>query len=114
MPSLQCGCEPNALDRSANRYTKPESSLYWPRIKHQTSDAHPWHTKATMRRTRDLKYVRRHGEQDELYDLRAAPRETRDVITDAAYAERLCERKERMLTRYQETCDVVPFDSDER
>src|SRR5690606_19902872 len=47
----------------------PSTSLYWPRIKHQIRDDHPWHTKAAMCRTRDFKYIRRLYEQDELYDL---------------------------------------------
>jgi arylsulfatase A-like enzyme len=92
----------------------PSVSLYWPRIKHQVTDDHPWHTKATMCRTRDFKYIRRLYEQDELYDLRADPQETRNLIENPAYAEVALRLRERMLTWYMETCDVVPFDVDER
>ncbi len=92
----------------------PSTSLYWPRIKHQITDEQPWHTKATMCRTRDYKYIRRLYEQDELYDLRADPQETRNLIDDPAYAEVAQRLKERMLTWYMATCDVVPFDIDQR
>ncbi len=92
----------------------PSTSLYWPRIKHQITDDHPWHTKATMCRTRDFKYIRRLYEQDELYDLRDDPQETRNLIDDPTYREVLLRLRERMLTWYMATCDVVPFDVDER
>jgi arylsulfatase A-like enzyme len=92
----------------------PSTSLYWPRIKHQITDDHPWHTKAAMCRTRDIKYIRRLYEEDELYDLRDDPQETRNVIHDPAYAEVLLQLKERMLTWYMATGDVVPYDVDER
>ena len=92
----------------------PSTSLYWPRIKHQITDEQPWHTKATMCRTRDYKYIRRLYERDELYDLRVDPQETRNLIDDPAYAEVAQRLKERMLTWYMATCDVVPFDIDQR
>ena len=92
----------------------PSVSLYWPRIKHQISDDAPWHTKAAMCRTREFKYIRRLYEQDELYDLRRDPQELHNLIDDPAYAEVLRTLKERMLTWYMETADVVPFDIDRR
>ncbi len=92
----------------------PSTSLYWPRIKHQVTDAAPWHTKATMCRTHRFKYIRRLYEADELYDLRSDPQETRNLINDPAYRETLLQLRERMLTWYMETVDVVPFEIDQR
>ena len=86
---------------------------YWPRVNLQTSEG-PEHTKAVMCRTRDIKYVRRLYEQDELYDLRDDPRELHNRIGDPALADVLAAHKERLLTFYQETCDAVPFDTDRR
>lgn len=87
--------------------------MYWPRVSLQCAEG-PEHTLATMCRTRDYKYVRRLYEQDELYDLRADPHELDNRIGDARLAGVLAELKERMLTFYQETCDVVPWDADQR
>lgn len=86
---------------------------YWPRVNLQSSEG-PEHTKAVMCRTRDYKYVRRLYEKDELYDLRADPRGLHNRIDDPALAGVLAAHKERLLTFYQETCDVVPFDTDRR
>ena len=89
------------------------SGLYWPRVNLQTSEG-PEHTKATMCRTAEFKYVRRLYEQDELYDLRKDPGELHNIIDDLAYADVVMQLTERMLTFYQETCDAVPHDTDER
>lgn len=89
------------------------SGLYYPRLKMQRSDG-PEHTKATMCRTREYKYVRRLYEPDELYDLRADPRELVNRIDDPALTPVLAELKERMLTFYQETADVIPWRADRR
>jgi hypothetical protein len=67
-----------------------------------------------MCRTKKYKYIRRHYEQDELYDLAKDPTECRNVIADPAYTEVLMELKERTLTWYMETCDVVPKTEDRR
>ena len=74
----------------------------------------PEHTKAVMCRTAAHKYVRRFYEQDELYDLQEDPRETRNLIDDAAYRGVLATLKERMLEWYMETGDVVPLEPDRR
>jgi arylsulfatase A-like enzyme len=87
--------------------------LYWPRVGLQQSEAGE-HTKAAMCRTRRFKYVRRLYESDELYDLAADPQELVNRIDDPALAGELARLKERMLTWYQETCDVVPHDADRR
>ncbi|MHB9133827.1 MAG: sulfatase-like hydrolase/transferase [Armatimonadota bacterium] len=110
-------CEGGRLDgemhcSESNTATLGASGLYWPRASLQ---AHiPEHTKATMCRTREFKYVRRLYESDELYDLRQDPGETHNHINDPAYAGILADLKDRLLTFYQETCDVVPFEMDRR
>ncbi len=88
--------------------------LYYPRLRLQTQDEVMHHTKAAMCRTKDYKYVRRFYETDELYDLNADPRETTNRIDDPSLADVLAVLKDRLLTWYQETCDVVPHESDER
>jgi arylsulfatase A-like enzyme len=87
--------------------------LYWPRLSLQRSEG-PEHTMAVMCRTKDFKYVRRLYEPDELYDLRTDPFELQNRIDDSSLAEVLWMLKERLLTFYQETCDVVPYRSDRR
>ncbi len=72
------------------------------------------HTKATMCRTADHKYVRRYYEQDELYDLTRDPGEQHNIIGDPGYRDTLLDLKEKMLTHYQGTCDVVPMETDDR
>jgi len=88
--------------------------LYWPRLTLQADDSHPYHTKAVMCRTREFKYVRRLYEPDELYDLRRDPDELRNVADDPAYGEAVSRLRDRLLTWYQETCDVVPRETDQR
>ncbi len=67
-----------------------------------------------MCRTADYKYVRRLYESDELYDLRADPDELDNRIDDPALAGVLTALKERLLTFFLETGDVVPHTSDRR
>ena len=89
------------------------SGLYWSRVQLQGSE-NGEHSKATMCRTRDYKYVQRLYELDELYDLRADPGEAHNRIDDPAYAGVLAEMRLRLLNWYQETCDVVPYKTDVR
>ena len=89
----------------------PSRSHYWPRLELQQSEG-PEHTKAVMCRTKEFKYVRRLYETDELYDLAADPRELDNRIDDPALADVLAEMKDRLLTFFLETGDVVPFDED--
>ncbi len=84
-----------------------EGNIYWPRLGLQPCEG-PEHTKATMVRTRELKYVRRLYEKDELYDLRTDPQELHNRIDDPGLRSQLAELKDRMLTFYQDTADVVP------
>ena len=87
--------------------------LYWPRVSLQAREDGT-HSKAAMCRTRDYKYVRRLYELDELYDLREDPRELHNLIDNPAYAGILAQLRERMLRWYEETCDVVPHQTDTR
>jgi arylsulfatase A-like enzyme len=105
--------ERQAVELESRSQHSPEG-LYWPRVELQSHDEPPYHSKATMCRTRDYKYVRRLYEQDELYDLRMDPRELHNVVDDPTYAGVLATLKDRMLTWYVSTCDVVPFDTDQR
>ncbi len=88
-------------------------SEYYPKLKIQDSHG-PEHTKATMCRSIDHKYVQRLYEMDEFYDLKKDPKELHNLIEDPLYRDVIMEFKERMLKWYQETCDVVPFQEDDR
>ncbi|MFX1279128.1 MAG: sulfatase-like hydrolase/transferase [Promethearchaeota archaeon] len=91
-----------------------QDGLYWPRVSLQVTDDKPYHGKAVMCRTKDFKYIKRLYEDDELYDLNKDPEELFNVINDSDYDEILINMKEKMLTWYLETCDVVPFETDWR
>lgn len=89
--------------------------LYSPRINLQISEKSPLpHTKATMCRTENFKYVRRAEEIDEFYDLKNDPGEIRNVINDSRYATQIAEHKDQLLSWYMNTCDVVPRETDRR
>lgn len=90
-----------------------EQFLYWPRLKWQQSDG-PYHTKGTMCRTADYKYVHRLYEQDELYDLRTDPGEQDNRVDDPSLAGVLSQLRERLMRFYLETSDVVPVEPDRR
>ncbi len=104
--------EEQAMEKDSPSFYDP-AGLYWPRVQLQGSEDGE-HSKATMCRSRDFKYVRRLYETDELYDLRLDPGELDNRIDDPAYAEILSDLRERMLTWYQTTCDVVPYKTDRR
>jgi arylsulfatase A-like enzyme len=89
--------------------------IYWPRLSMQAFEGEPfYHSKGTMLRTKDYKYVARIGARDELYDLGADPGETQNRIDDPALGDVLAGLRERMLRFYVETADVVPPTDDER
>lgn len=89
------------------------ASPYYPRLSEQCKEG-PEHTKATMIRMGNLKYVKRLYEKDELYDLDQDPLELHNIIDDPAYANEVLKMKDRMLTFYQETADIVPNRKDQR
>ncbi len=104
--------EDQAMEKDSPSFFDPEG-LYWPRVQLQGKEDGS-HTKATMCRTHEFKYVRRLEESDELYDLCADPAELDNLIEDPAYAGILSQLRERMLQWYQATCDVVPYKTDVR
>ena len=110
--------EIQAMERqsnSAKHGKENDYGLYYPRLRLQIEDHElPYHTKATMCRTHDYKYVHRLYEQDELYDLKKDPGEVNNVVDDPDYCEIHNNLRERLLTWYQETCDVVPQEEDNR
>ena len=67
-----------------------------------------------MCRNKKFKYIKRAYEKDELYNLIEDPGEINNVIDDTQYASELKKLKDKMLSWYQETCDVVPLKGDER
>ena len=92
--------------------TDPEG-LYWPRVGLQSSEEGE-HTKAVMCRTKEYKYVRRLYELDELYDIINDPGEVCNLINEPSMKGVLSDLKERLLTFYQETSDVVPHKENRR
>jgi len=89
-------------------------NAYWPRLALQKDDETLYHGNAAMCRTAEFKYVRRHYEKDELYDLRSDPTETQNVIDSPEYSDVKHQLQERLLSWYTETCDVVPQTPDKR
>lgn len=89
------------------------TGMYWPRLSLQQSDG-PEHTKAVMCRTPRYKYVRRLDESDELYDLQADPAELHNRINDPTLSVTLLQLKDRLLTHFLQTADVVPWTPDQR
>jgi arylsulfatase A-like enzyme len=106
--------ERQAMELQSGDPENLEACAYWPRISLQRTDEKMYHGKAAMCRTREFKYVRRHYEQDELYDLRTDPGETNNVVDEPEYAEVVRTLRERMLQWYMGTCDVVPVEEDRR
>lgn len=105
--------EEQAMEKQSLR---PDAStdLYYPRIRLQTTDEGPYHTKAATCRTTRYKYTRRLYEQDEFYDLAGDPAELHNVIAEPGHARAVQALKDRMLGWYMETADEVPWDSDSR
>lgn len=89
------------------------TGLYWPRVGLQSKNG-PEHTKAVMCRTHRYKYVRRLDERDELYDLADDPSELDNRISDPSLAEVSATLRDRLLTFFLETVDVVPHTADRR
>jgi arylsulfatase A-like enzyme len=104
--------ETHCMEHQSKENQEPEG-LYWPRLVLQGREGAE-HTKAIMCRTREWKYVRRHYESDELYDLRNDPGELHNRINDPACAATLAALKDRLLTFLMETADVVPWEPDRR
>ena len=87
-------------------------STYWPRQMAQEDDTA--HTKATMLRTKQYKYVRRLYEEDQLFDMVNDPGERKNLIMQDSMGDIAADLRLRMLDWYQATCDIVPFEYDVR
>jgi len=110
-------CEGGRLrdERQAMELESDQSpeGLYWPRLNVQSGDG-PEHTKATMCRTHDFKYVHRLYEQDELYDLVNDPHELHNRIDEPGLDQVRGQLKDLLLDFYLSTADVVPMKVDQR
>ncbi len=104
--------EDQAMEKDSPSFSDPQE-LYFPRVQLQGREDGS-HSKATMCRTQNFKYVRRLYELDELYDLQADPTESHNVIDDPRYVSVLALLRDRMLEWYHETSDVVPHKTDQR
>ncbi|MBQ9797661.1 MAG: sulfatase-like hydrolase/transferase [Clostridia bacterium] len=93
--------------------TRDPQNLYNPRVRLQIMEA-PYHTKAVMLRNKRYKYVYRHYETDELYDLQQDPKELNNIIDEPSMREIVLNMKEQLLSFMIETCDVVPLKQDRR
>jgi len=67
-----------------------------------------------MCRNKKFKYIKRAYEKDEFYDLENDPGEIQNLIDEKNYAKEIENLKNKMLSWYQETCDVVPLKIDDR
>jgi hypothetical protein len=70
--------------------------------------------RTAMIRTLDHKLIHRPGGVSELYDLRADPRECRNVHEQPDYATVRGELERQLLDWYVRTADVTPFAEDPR
>lgn len=94
-------------------YTGKPDQHYWPRLSVEW-ESHVAHGMAVMWCTERYKYVRRLYESDEFYDLATDPGETVNRINDPACAAEIARHRDRLLTHFLETCDVVPHRNDRR
>lgn len=91
------------LERQAseNESISLPHGLYYPRVSLQgKEDEILMHTKATMCRTKDFKYIKRAYEKDELYNLQNNPGEINNIIDEPQYKEELEKLKNKMLSWY--------------
>ena len=105
------------LERQASeeQSLKLPHGLYFPRVNLQTKeDDVLMHSKATMCRNKKFKYIKRAYEKDEFYDLKNDPGETNNLIDNVNFNSEIQKLQNKMLSWYQETCDVVPLKIDNR
>ena len=86
--------------------------IYWPRYAAQWDDEA--HAKGTMIRDKHYKLVYRIHASSEFYDLEKDPNETTNEIANPAYQDIISQMKLQILDWYQDTCDVVPYKTDDR
>ncbi len=106
--------EPHAFEGRANDGIFRETThIYYPKGIQQQE--HPQSVcRAVMMRTLDYKLVRRPLGVSELYDLRADPRELRNVYMDPEYTDIRTQMEAGLLDWYIRTADVVPVREDPR
>lgn len=87
-------------------------SVMWPRYAAQHDNEA--HANGAMVRDDKWKYIYRAHGQCELYDMVNDPRELCNLAGEDAVTSVEVRLMRRVLEWYQDTCDVVPFDKDER
>lgn len=88
-----------------------EGTDYWAKKTAQKDDEA--HEKATMITDGRFKFVYRASGNHELYDLEKDPEELKNIF-GKELAEISDAMKEKLLSWYQRTCDIVPYDYDSR
>lgn len=91
----------------------PKSHKYYPRISLQMS-REMYNGKTIMYRTKKYKYVHRLYEEDELYDLKLDSEEVCNLIHSPEYQGAVADLRERLLSHYLDTSNVVSFQMDAR
>lgn len=91
---------------------KERSIIYWPRYAAQWDDEA--HAKGTMLRDHRYKYIFRSNGQCEFYDMEKDPKEMTNQIENPVYAGLIASMSLQLLSWYQATCDIVPFQTDQR
>ncbi len=89
-----------------------EGFVYWPKLMAQADGEA--HAKGTMIRGERYKLVTRITGENELYDMENDPEERTNLIGTPELAPVIGRMKLAALRWYQETCDIVPFDRDQR
>lgn len=89
-----------------------KSNAYWPKKTAQLDDEA--HEKGTMIFDGHYKYVHRPSGRNELYNLLEDPEERINLYPDRAPAEIVAKMQTRLLDWYQQTCDIVPRQYDNR
>ena len=70
--------------------------------------------RSSMVRTKSHKLIIRSQGMQELYDLAADPRETRNLIDQPAYSRVQSDLQTKLLRRYLNTTGIAPMDKDAR
>ena len=94
-------------------FARDEAHIYYPKGRLQ-QDVPGSVRRTAMIRTLDHKLIHRPGGVSELYDLRADPRECRNVHEQPDYATVRGELERQLLDWYVRTADVTPFAEDPR
>lgn len=105
--------ETQAMEKASLR-AMGNTGLYSPRVKLQMLDDPLYQGKAAMCRTRTHKYIYRLYEKDEFYDLQKDPFEENNIIDQPEASRMQDSLRNRLLQWYQESCDTVPREEDQR